>query len=68
MPTLRSELKVDSDIDLLVEFESDETPSLGGMVEVQDAFVSLFGGRRVDIVTPSILAYRWELSMQKRRK
>jgi len=27
----------------------------GGMVEVQEAFVALFGGRMVDIATPSIL-------------
>lgn len=51
----RGELKADSDIDLMVEFDSDEAPSLGGMVEVQDAFVTLFGGRRVDVATPSIL-------------
>ena len=52
----RGELKADSDIDLMVEFESDETPSLGGMVEIQEAFSELFGGRKVDIATPSILA------------
>ena len=51
----RGELKPDSDIDLLVEFESGEAPSLGGMVEVQDALVTLFGGRMVDLATPSIL-------------
>ena len=50
------ELKADSDIDLMVEFESDGAPSLGGMVEIQEAFSALFGGRRVDIATPSILA------------
>ena len=51
----RGELKADSDIDLLVEFESGEAPSLGGMVDVQEAFVALFGGRMVDLATPSIL-------------
>jgi len=51
----RGELKADSDIDLMVEFESGEAPSLGGMVEVQEAFVALFGGRMVDLATPSIL-------------
>ena len=51
----RGELKPDSDIDLLVEFEKDRSPSLGGMVEIQDAFASLFGGRKVDVATPSIL-------------
>ena len=52
----RGELKADSDIDLMVEFESDEVPSLGGMFEIQEAFSALFDGRRVDIATPSILA------------
>jgi predicted nucleotidyltransferase len=51
----RGELKPDSDIDLLVEFESGEAPSLGGMVTIQDAFVALFGGRKVDVATPAIL-------------
>lgn len=51
----RGELKPDSDIDLLVEFESGESPSLGGMVEIQEAFVTLFDGRKVDVATPSIL-------------
>ncbi len=51
----RCELKPDSDIDLLVEFEKGKSPSLGGMVEIQEAFVALFGGRKVDVATPAIL-------------
>lgn len=51
----RGELKPDSDIDLLVEFADSEAPSLGGMVEIQDAFSKLFGGRKVDVATPAIL-------------
>ena len=51
----RGELRPDSDIDLLVEFDSGAAPSLGGMVEIQDAFSTLLGGRKVDIVTPTIL-------------
>ena len=51
----RGELKADSDIDLLVEFNSAESPSLGGMVEIQQALTTLFGGRRVDVATPAIL-------------
>lgn len=50
----RGELGPDSDIDLLVEFEKGKEPSLGGMVEIQDAFETLFG-RRVDLATPTIL-------------
>lgn len=42
-------------IDLLAEFEKDQSPSLGGMVEIQESFAALFGGRKVDVVTPAIL-------------
>lgn len=52
---VRGELKPDRDIDLLAEFENDESPSLGGMVDLQEAFAALFGGRKVDVATPSIL-------------
>ena len=52
---VRGELNPGSDIDLLVEFEDGEWPSLGGMVDLQDAFAALFGGRKVDVATPSIL-------------
>lgn len=51
----RGQLKPDSDIDLLVEFEQGKAPSLGGMVKLKDAFGDLFGGREVDIATPTIL-------------
>ncbi len=51
----RGELRPDSDIDLLVEFEEGKGPSLWGMVEVQEQFSRLFGGRPVDLVTPVIL-------------
>lgn len=51
----RGELKADSDIDLLVDFEKGKAPSLGGMVKLQDDFSTLFGGRKVDVATPSIL-------------
>ena len=51
----RGELKPDSDIDLLVEFESGRAPSLGGMVEIQEALAKLFEGRKVDLATPAIL-------------
>lgn len=51
----RGELKPDSDIDLLIYFENGGAPSLGGMVEIQDAFATVFGGRKVDVATPAIL-------------
>jgi len=51
----RGELKPESDIDLLVEFEKGKAPSLGGMVKINDDFMALFGGRKVDLATPAIL-------------
>lgn len=51
----RGKLKPDSDIDLLVEFEKGKAPSLGGLVKINNDFVRLFGGRKVDIATPNIL-------------
>lgn len=51
----RGEITPSSDIDFLVEFEEGKAPSLGGMVVISDAFSALFGGRKVDIATPSIL-------------
>lgn len=51
----RREIEPQSDIDLMVEFEKDQAPSLGGMVTISEAFSAIFGGRKVDLVTPSIL-------------
>lgn len=51
----RGELRPDSDIDLLVEFEAGRVPSLGGMVELQEALSRLFAGRKVDVATRAVL-------------
>lgn len=51
----RGELRADSDIDILVDFEPGKAPSLAGMVKIQDAFSQLFNGRAVDVATRSIL-------------
>lgn len=51
----RGDLRPDSDIDLLVEFEAGRAPALGGMVEISDALSRLFAGRSIDLATPSIL-------------
>ena len=51
----RGELHPGSDIDLLVEFEPGNAPSLWSARELQDEFSRLFGGRPVDIVPPEVL-------------
>jgi len=51
----RGELRPDSDIDLLVEFEEGKAPSLWSMVTIQEDFSRLFQGRPVDLVSPAVL-------------
>ncbi len=53
--TARGDATSESDVDLLIEFESGQTPSLGTLVEIQETLSGLFGGRPVDVATPSIL-------------
>ena len=51
---LRSDFRPDSDIDVLVEFESGHVPGLA-LIRMQDELSALFGGRPVDLVTPKFL-------------
>lgn len=53
--TARGEATPESDVDLLIEFESGKTPSLGTLVQLQEELSRLFGGRSIDLATPSIL-------------
>jgi len=52
---VRDDFKPDSDIDILVEFEPGQAPGFGGLVDLQNQLSDLFGGRDVDLATPSIL-------------
>ncbi|HEB76904.1 MAG TPA: hypothetical protein ENI90_00060 [Methylothermaceae bacterium] len=51
----RGELRPDSDIDLMVEFEPGKAPSLWKVVALQEEFSTLFQGRPVDVTSPEIL-------------
>ena len=51
----RGELGPESDVDLLIEFETGKAPSIWAEPEMRDAFSALFGGRRVDLVPPEVL-------------
>lgn len=51
----RGELRPQSDIDLMIEFEPGQAPSLWASQQLQDDFSHLFGGRSVDIASPEIL-------------
>jgi hypothetical protein len=52
--TLRGEARRDSDLDLLVEFETGRTPGFR-FFELQDQLSALFG-RTVDLETPGFLS------------
>jgi predicted nucleotidyltransferase len=51
----RGEACGDSDLDVLLEFEPGHVPGLT-FIRMQDELSQLFGGRRVDRVTPEIPA------------
>lgn len=51
----RDELKPDSDVDLMIEFEPDRAPSLWDSPGLNEEFSALFGNRGVDIVPPEVL-------------
>jgi predicted nucleotidyltransferase len=47
---LRADFGAQSDVDVLVEFAADRTPSLGEFVELNETLSRVFG-RRVDVMT-----------------
>ena len=47
---LRNDFGPDSDIDVLIEFDSERTPGLFGVVRMERELADLFG-RKVDLVT-----------------
>jgi predicted nucleotidyltransferase len=48
---LHGDLRPDSDIDVLVEFEPDRTPGLLGIARMERELSALLGRRRVDLRT-----------------
>src|SRR3989338_7794186 len=51
---LRDDFRPDSDVDLLVEFEPERTPGFG-IVAIERELSGIFGGHRLDLVTPIAL-------------
>ena len=51
----RGEMTTKSDLDFLVEFRKDKSPSLTTLIRLQDALSEHFDGRKVDIATTSVL-------------
>jgi uncharacterized protein len=53
---LKGELRKDSDIDLLVEFQPGEAPSLFDLARMERELSKLLRGRKVDLRTPGELS------------
>jgi predicted nucleotidyltransferase len=53
---LKETAQQDSDVDLLVEFETGREPGLLGLAEIEAEISSLLGGRRVDLRTAQDLS------------
>ncbi len=53
---LREDFGPESDIDVLVEFESDRIPGLLGIAGMELELSELFAGRKVDLRTPEDLS------------
>ncbi len=54
---LRDDFGPKSDIDLLVEFEPGHTPGFS-IIDIEEEFSKIFGGRKVDIINPKYINHR----------
>ena len=52
---LRGDFRPDSDIDVLVEFESAHTPGFLRLSMLEDDLSQTLGGRKIDLITPGFL-------------
>lgn len=53
---LTPDFGLESDIDVLVEFEPSRSPGLLRLAELENELSALFGGRKVDLRTPQDLS------------
>ena len=53
---LRSDFKLESDIDVLVDFTPGHTPGFFKLIKMESELSVLFGGRKVEIRTPQDLS------------
>ena len=54
---LRDDFRPDSDVDVLIEFEAGHTPGWE-IIDIEEEFGRLLGGRKVDMVNPKFLNRR----------
>ena len=52
---VRGELRPDSDLDFLIEYEPGHRPGLVPLQEIEDDLSRICGGRRVDLANPKYL-------------
>jgi predicted nucleotidyltransferase len=52
---LRNDFNADSDVDVLVDFEPGHVPGFFRLHELETELSSLFGGRKIDLVTAKFL-------------
>ena len=62
---LRGDFRPDSDVDILVEFESEAVPGLFGVARLERELSTLFSGRKVDMRTPQDLSRYFRQSVLK---
>lgn len=55
---LRDDFTTNSDVDVLVEFDPKHTPGFIKLHQIQEEISQLFGGRKIDLVTPKFLNYQ----------
>ena len=55
---LREDFRPDSDVDILVEFESGHTPGFIRLHQMEEDLSSMLAGHRPDLVTPGFLNRR----------
>ena len=53
---LRDDFRADSDVDVLVEFDSDHIPGLIALAGMELELSEILGGRSVDLNTPKMLS------------
>jgi predicted nucleotidyltransferase len=53
---LRDDFRMDSDIDLLVEFEPGHSPGYFGLAHMENELSKMLGNRKVDLRTPEELS------------
>ena len=53
---LRRDFRSDSDVDVLVEFESEYVPGFFRLADMERELSTLLGGRKVDVRTPQDLS------------